>query len=137
MFLAFFIKGMALGTFFDSMMAYLAVALSKQAQKTINYYEIFRMNVWGDAHSMRNKGRLSQERMGCFVWALDSGKWVAESLGQADEFGTNHFQLYENRVDVRKLEQNFDKKVFENWIARKLRFGGIKINKKIVELKKE
>ena len=35
---------------------------------------------------------------------------MAESSGQADKFGTDHFQLYENQADVRKLGQNFDKK---------------------------
>ena len=34
--------------------------------------------------------------MGCFVWALDSENRVAESCGLVDEFGTDHFQLYEN-----------------------------------------
>ena len=62
----------------------------------MDYYELFWMNARGDAHSTRNKGRLSHERMGCFVQALDSRKLFAESYGQEDEFGTDHFQLYEN-----------------------------------------
>ena len=45
---------------------------------------MFWMNTQSDAHSMRNKGRLSHEHMGCFVWVLYSGKW-------ADEFDTDHF----------------------------------------------
>ena len=74
MFLTFSIKGLAFGIFFGSMVAYLAVALNKQAQKTMDYCEMFCMNTQGDAHSMRNKSRLSHERMGCFVRALNSGK---------------------------------------------------------------
>ena len=35
---------------------------------------------------------------------------MAESLEQADEFGTDHFQLYENQADAQKLEQIFNKK---------------------------
>ena len=35
---------------------------------------------------------------------------MAESRGQADEIGTDHFQLYENRADVQKLGQNFNEK---------------------------
>ena len=73
-FLAFFIKGLALGTFFGPMMAYLAVTLNKEAQKTMDYYKMFRMNARDDAQSTRNKGRLSHEHIGCFVSALDSGK---------------------------------------------------------------
>ena len=104
-FLAFFIKGLALGTFFGPMVAYLAVALNKQVQKTMDYYKMFRMNVLGDAHSTRNKGRLSHEHMGCFVWPLDSGKCVAESRGQADEFGMEHFQLYVKRENQKTTQQ--------------------------------
>ena len=74
MFLAFFTKGLALGTFFGPMVAYLAVTLNKQAQKTMDYYKMFWMNMRGDAHSTRNKGRLSHERMGCFVWTSHAGK---------------------------------------------------------------
>ena len=44
------------------MVAYLAVALNTQAQKTMDYYEMFWMNSRGDAHSTRNKGRLTHER---------------------------------------------------------------------------
>ena len=62
----------------------------------MDYYKMFWINAQGDAHSTRNKGRLSQRRIGWFVWVLDSGKRVAESHRQADEFGTDHFQLYEN-----------------------------------------
>ena len=35
---------------------------------------------------------------------------MAELRGQADKFGTNHFQLYENQADVQKLVENSDKK---------------------------
>ena len=35
---------------------------------------------------------------------------VAESRRQVDQFGMDHFQLYKNRADVRKLGQNFNKK---------------------------
>ena len=49
-FLAFFIKWLALGTFFGSMVAYLAIALNKQSQKTMAYYKMFQMNARGDAH---------------------------------------------------------------------------------------
>ena len=42
------------GAFFGSMVAYLAVALNKQAQKTMDYYQMFRMNTRGDVHSTRN-----------------------------------------------------------------------------------
>lgn len=52
------IKGLALRTFFGLMVAYLVVALNKQVQETMNYYKMFSMNAWGDAHAMRNKGRL-------------------------------------------------------------------------------
>ena len=47
---------------------------SSRTQETMDYYEMFRMNADGDAHSMRNKGRLSHECMGCLVWAIDSSK---------------------------------------------------------------
>ena len=54
-FLALFIKGLALKKFFGPMVAYLAVALNKQAQKTMDYYKMFWRNTWCDAHSTRNK----------------------------------------------------------------------------------
>ena len=50
-FLAFLIKGLALRTFFGPMVAYLAFKLKKQAQKTMDYYEMFRMNAQDEAHS--------------------------------------------------------------------------------------
>ena len=53
-FLIFFIKGLAHETV--SMVAYLAVALNKQAQKALDYYKMFRINAQGDTHSTRNKG---------------------------------------------------------------------------------
>ena len=65
--------------------------------------------------------RLSHERMGCFVWALDAGQWMAESRGQTDVFGIHHFELYENQQNGQKLVQNFDKKSRENPVIRKLR----------------
>ena len=42
--------------------------------------------------------------MGCFVWKM------AKLSGQADELGRDHFQLYVNQVDVRKLGQKFNEK---------------------------
>ena len=107
-FLAFFIKGLALGTFFGPMVAYLAVVVNKQAQKTMDFYEMFPMNVQDDAHSMRNKGRLSHECLGCYVCVLNSGKWVADSRWQGDVFGTDHFQLYENwdKISMIKVVKN-------------------------------
>ena len=72
-----------------------------------------------EAYSMRNKGRLSHERMGCFVWVLASEKWVAESPEQAEKFGMYHFQLNENWADVWKLWQGFNE-VIENLIVQKL-----------------
>ena len=50
--------------FFGPMVAHLAVTPNKQAQKTMDYCKMFWMIVQGDAHSTRNKGRLSHESMG-------------------------------------------------------------------------
>ena len=35
---------------------------------------------------------------------------MAESRRQADEFGMDHFHLYENRADAQKLGQNLNGK---------------------------
>lgn len=73
------------------LVAYLAVILSKEVQKTGDYYEMLWMNAQDDAHSLKNKFMLSHKHMGCFVWVFDFKKWVTKSCVQVNEFGMDHF----------------------------------------------
>ncbi len=56
------------------MVAYLAVTHNKEAQIPMNYYKMFQMNMLGDAHSTRNKVRLSYKHREYFLWPLSSMK---------------------------------------------------------------
>ena len=83
----------------------LAVTLNKQAQKTMDYYKMFRMNAQGDVHSTRNKDRLSQSRT---HGMLCVGPLFWEMSGQERRAGNRVW--YGLFSTVRKLGQNFDKK---------------------------
>ena len=85
--------------------AYLAVVLNKQAQKKMDYYKMFRINVPGDAHSRRNKGRLSPEHMGC--WAGCStlrNEWLSHA-GRRMSLVRTIF----NCTEIEQMYENWDK----------------------------
>lgn len=63
------------------------------------------------------KADLCHEHMKCFVWELDYGKQMTISCKQADEFGMENYQLYENLTDIQKQGKLLIKEIVKNKIV--------------------